>query len=148
MPPQEYPLAPLEDDCKLLGALLDDCLKIEVGDELFQKVSRTCHATLSRLLAVGSAEALVLSLLRCILSSGSVDPAARAHLLLSYVLTEGHAAQVERIRSLAQCASDLSKKHDVVGAVGILQTMVALCLLSERTYVVTGSCQVSGTENG
>jgi len=28
----------LEDDCKLLGSLLDDCLKIEVGDELFQKV--------------------------------------------------------------------------------------------------------------
>lgn len=36
---QDYPLAPLEDDCKLLGALLDDCLKIEVGDELFEKVA-------------------------------------------------------------------------------------------------------------
>lgn len=36
---QEYPLAPLEDDCKLLGSLLDDCLRIEVGDHLFSKAS-------------------------------------------------------------------------------------------------------------
>ena len=36
---QDYPLAPLEDNCKLLGSLLDDCLRIEVGDELFEKVS-------------------------------------------------------------------------------------------------------------
>lgn len=39
--PQEYPLAPLEDDCKLLGSLLDDCLRIEVGDDLFAKVMWT-----------------------------------------------------------------------------------------------------------
>lgn len=63
----DYPLAPLEDDCKLLGSLLDDCLKIEVGDELFQKV--------------------------------------------------------ERIRSLAHCASDLSKKHDVDAAKFLAQKM-------------------------
>lgn len=41
---QDYPLAPLEDDCKLLGALLDDCLKIEVGDELFEKVVLDANA--------------------------------------------------------------------------------------------------------
>ena len=41
MPPrgvQDYPLQPLVDDCRLLGSLLDDCLRIEVGDELFKKV--------------------------------------------------------------------------------------------------------------
>lgn len=35
---QDYPLQPLVDDCHLLGSLLDDCLRIEVGEELFQKV--------------------------------------------------------------------------------------------------------------
>ena len=35
---QDYPLAPLEDDCKLLRNLLDDCLRIEVGENLFSKV--------------------------------------------------------------------------------------------------------------
>lgn len=57
----EYSLAPLEDDCKLLGSLLDDCLKEEVGDELFKKL--------------------------------------------------------ERVRALAQCASQLAQKHDEVGCV-------------------------------
>lgn len=36
---QDYPLQPFLDDCSLLGSLLDDCLRIEVGDELFEKVS-------------------------------------------------------------------------------------------------------------
>lgn len=35
---QDYPLQPLVDDCRLMGSLLDDCLRIEVGDELFEKV--------------------------------------------------------------------------------------------------------------
>lgn len=35
---EEYSLAPLIDDCKLLGSLLDDALKTEVGEELFGKV--------------------------------------------------------------------------------------------------------------
>lgn len=41
---QDYPLQPLVDDCRLLGSLLDDCLRIEVGDELFNKV-RTSGAS-------------------------------------------------------------------------------------------------------
>lgn len=41
---QEYPLAPLEEDCKLLGSLLDDCLRIEVGDHLFSKASTSFNA--------------------------------------------------------------------------------------------------------
>lgn len=36
---QDYPLQPFLDDCSLLGSLLDDCLRIEVGEELFEKVS-------------------------------------------------------------------------------------------------------------
>lgn len=40
---QDYPLQPLVDDCRLLNALLDDCLRIEVGDELFQKVCGCLH---------------------------------------------------------------------------------------------------------
>jgi phosphoenolpyruvate carboxylase len=31
-------LTPLEDDCKLLGSLLDECLRVEVGEALFEKV--------------------------------------------------------------------------------------------------------------
>ena len=35
---RSYSLAPLIDDCKLLGILLDDCLKADVGTELFNQV--------------------------------------------------------------------------------------------------------------
>lgn len=34
----DYDLRPLEDDCNLLGSLLDDCLRVEVGENLFKKV--------------------------------------------------------------------------------------------------------------
>lgn len=37
---EDYSLAFLVDDCKLLGSLLDDALKTEVGEELFNKVGR------------------------------------------------------------------------------------------------------------
>lgn len=37
---EDYPLQPLVDDCRLLGSLLDDCLRLEVGDELFGKLER------------------------------------------------------------------------------------------------------------
>lgn len=35
---QEISLQPLDDDCRMLGSLLDQCLKHEIGDELFSKV--------------------------------------------------------------------------------------------------------------
>lgn len=38
---EDYPLRPLEDDCQLLGDLLDSTLKIEIGEELFQKARRS-----------------------------------------------------------------------------------------------------------
>lgn len=34
-------MAALEDNCKLLASLLDDCLKVEIGDEQFHSV-QTC----------------------------------------------------------------------------------------------------------
>ena len=34
----EINLQPLNDDCKLLGSLLDTCLKHEIGETLFAKV--------------------------------------------------------------------------------------------------------------
>mmetsp|Transcript_31601 Transcript_31601/g.100786 ORF Transcript_31601/g.100786 Transcript_31601/m.100786 type:complete len:110 (-) Transcript_31601:524-853(-) len=37
---EEYPLAPLEDDCRLLKSLLDDSLRIEVGEGLMGKLDR------------------------------------------------------------------------------------------------------------
>ena len=37
---QALPLTALEDDCKLLGTLLDECLRIEVGVEFMAKVER------------------------------------------------------------------------------------------------------------
>ncbi|KAG2450080.1 hypothetical protein HYH02_000184 [Chlamydomonas schloesseri] len=33
-------LTPLEDDCKLLGSLLDDCLRVEIGETMFKKIER------------------------------------------------------------------------------------------------------------
>lgn len=35
---EDVALSRLEDDCKLLQTLLDEALKIEVGEELFAKV--------------------------------------------------------------------------------------------------------------
>jgi phosphoenolpyruvate carboxylase len=65
-------LAPLVDDCALLGGMLDESLRSEVGEELFAKVERiralaTCAATLaqknddtaSRLLSQRMAEELM-----------------------------------------------------------------------------------------
>ncbi|MEW5303367.1 MAG: hypothetical protein WDW36_006068 [Sanguina aurantia] len=48
----DYDLRPLEDDCSLLGSLLDDCLRVEVGENLFKKVQHIralaqCASTLS-----------------------------------------------------------------------------------------------------
>ncbi|GIL43148.1 hypothetical protein Vafri_973 [Volvox africanus] len=45
-------LTPLEDDCKLLGSLLDECLRVEVGEDLFKKIERIralaqCASTLA-----------------------------------------------------------------------------------------------------
>ena len=57
-PAQALPLARLEDDWKLLGSLLDDCLIREIGPEMF--------------------------------------------------------AKVQKIRSMAHCASDLAANHDTV----------------------------------
>ena len=37
---QTLPLTALEDDCKLLGSLLDECLRQEVGSEFMDKVLR------------------------------------------------------------------------------------------------------------
>lgn len=42
--PRQDDLTPLEDDCKLLGSLLDDCLRVEIGETMFKKVSRgSCY---------------------------------------------------------------------------------------------------------
>lgn len=37
---EEFNLQPLEDDCKLLGSLLDDTLKTEVGAAGFAKLQK------------------------------------------------------------------------------------------------------------
>mmetsp|Transcript_11538 Transcript_11538/g.34176 ORF Transcript_11538/g.34176 Transcript_11538/m.34176 type:complete len:888 (-) Transcript_11538:12-2675(-) len=37
---EEISLQPLDDDCRLLGSLLDQCLRHEIGDALFAKVER------------------------------------------------------------------------------------------------------------
>ena len=36
---KEIDLQPLDDDCKLLGTMLDTCLKHEIGETLFSKAS-------------------------------------------------------------------------------------------------------------
>ena len=38
--PQDYPLAPLEEDCALLKTVLDDIIHIECGEEMLTKVRR------------------------------------------------------------------------------------------------------------
>ena len=38
--PQDFPLQALDDDCRLLGSILDDTLRIECGDVLFEKIER------------------------------------------------------------------------------------------------------------
>lgn len=60
---EDFPLAALEDDCKLLGSMLDDCLKVEVGEELFKKVERIralaqCAAMLAQKYDTGASRIL------------------------------------------------------------------------------------------
>ncbi|KAI8477117.1 MAG: phosphoenolpyruvate carboxylase-domain-containing protein [Monoraphidium minutum] len=59
---EDYSLAPLVDDCKLLGILLDDCLKADVGTELFAKVGWcvcVCVCGASRMLSQRMADELM-----------------------------------------------------------------------------------------
>lgn len=56
---EELDMAPLEDDCKLLQSLLDECLRLELGEELFSKIERiralaTCAAQLAKKHDVGA----------------------------------------------------------------------------------------------
>ena len=47
---EEMSFQPLEDDCKLLGSLLDDCLRHEVGEEFMaqiEKVRSLAHVSCS-----------------------------------------------------------------------------------------------------
>ena len=37
---EDIPLQALDDDCSMLKNLLDDCLRLEVGDSLFTKLER------------------------------------------------------------------------------------------------------------
>ncbi|EFJ52200.1 hypothetical protein VOLCADRAFT_56464 [Volvox carteri f. nagariensis] len=79
-------LTPLEDDCKLLGSLLDECLRVEVGEGLFKKI--------------------------------------------------------ERIRTLAQCASTLSLKGDAVASSMISQRLAdeLMTLEMEEAVPLTRAC--------
>ena len=98
---QALPLARLEDDWKLLGSLLDDCLLREIGSEMFAKVVPPCPVTSCR--PVVSASAATAQAICAFRGPGfaSLMPAA-------------FLSQVEKIRSLAHCASDLALNHDVV----------------------------------
>ena len=37
---EDYPLQPLDDDCRLLCSLMDDCIKLEHGEEVMQCIER------------------------------------------------------------------------------------------------------------
>lgn len=51
---EEVALSRLDDDCKLLQSLLDETLKIEVGEELFAKVrGRPLSAIERRIIFLG-----------------------------------------------------------------------------------------------
>lgn len=104
---QDYPLQPLVDDCRLLGSLLDDCLRIEVGEELFQKVGA------ERGTALQPAARRRCPRCRpgaCLLRS---RPAANHHALLRLRCACTPASpQIERIRTLSDCAQQLSSAHD------------------------------------
>ena len=37
---EDYPLQPLDDDCRLLCSLMDDCIRMEHGDNVMQTIER------------------------------------------------------------------------------------------------------------
>ena len=92
---QDYPLQPLVDDCRLLGSLLDDCLRIEVGEELFKKVRRVDDGLprpRGRRLQPPAA------------CTACFQPPNR--------LSSALRPQIERIRTLSDCAQQLNSSHD------------------------------------
>ena len=96
----------MEDDYKLLGSLLDDCLKgwgraVSEGQANMPSpmlASPPLHCPDLHLYALFNPK------------TGST----RQQQQTVSALTAPDAVQVERICSLAHCASDLSKKHDEV----------------------------------
>ena len=108
---QDYPLQPLVDDCRLLGSLLDDCLRIEVGEELFQKVRARAGGGLLVCMCGGvgicggppSGKACCQRMIHC----GFPLP----HLPCLPQLSSPP-VQIERIRTLSDCAQQLNSSHD------------------------------------
>ena len=83
------------DDCRLLGSLLDDCLRIEVGEELFKKVRRVDDGLprpRGRRLQPPAA------------CTACFQPPNR--------LSSALRPQIERIRTLSDCAQQLNSSHD------------------------------------
>jgi hypothetical protein len=104
--PQDYTLAPLEDDCKLLGSMLDDCLRNEVGEELYSKASTPSARRRARL-----------GVPRWRGESGLSSWRRKCAALSECSRREPRPApipQVEHIRALAQCAAQLSARKDEV----------------------------------
>eukprot|EP00899_Mesostigma_viride_P022755 jgi/Mesvir1/3664/Mv14955-RA.1 len=55
----EFPFAPLDDDCRLLGQLLDDVLRKHVGEDVFNRIDRirTLASSSKKLEHVGADDA-------------------------------------------------------------------------------------------
>jgi phosphoenolpyruvate carboxylase len=109
---QDYPLQPLVDDCRLLGSLLDNCLRIEVGEELFQKVGAARR---------GTRAPMVPRWLQAAATSHAGVPVSRPlrsptlyqqTCCCNYLLWPPRPPQIERIRTLSDCAQQLSSAHD------------------------------------
>eukprot|EP00884_Botryococcus_braunii_P017055 jgi/Botrbrau1/4032/Bobra.0016s0039.1 len=103
---QDYPLQPFLDDCSLLGSLLDDCLRIEVGEELFEKVKRIriralCASQLSQQNDTDTAQHLAQSLAEELMSMPIDEalPLARAcshYLNLTSIAETHHSVRTSR----------------------------------------------------
>jgi hypothetical protein len=97
-------LTPLDDDCRLLASILDQSLKLEVGDVLFHKVRAKAGER-----AGGAARWA---------RGGPGDAPGGGQAQMRHWAQEpsnAHAAaQVEKIRALANCAATLAQKGDAV----------------------------------
>ena len=104
---QDVILEPLEDDCRLLQSLLDGVLKIEIGPDLLQKAYFHHSASRGPLFTMGFVTALRSN---CVLCSSDVY---QVDVHIGQYPQRRH-MQVMRIRSLAECSSNLAACGDAV----------------------------------
>ncbi|KAK9823233.1 hypothetical protein WJX72_001252 [[Myrmecia] bisecta] len=149
----DYPMAPLEDDCKLMGQLLDDCLRIEVGEELFQKCDRIrtvaqCASALSQKNDVEGSRFLASKMADELMSMPMDEamPLTRAcghYLNLTGIAEQHHSVRTSRMEGNTSKTCDEVFAHLLASGVTQDELFDAVCKQSTEIVLTAHPTQVN-----